>query len=84
MKLPLYCVLVRPHLEYRVQTCGPQCRRNVDLLERVQRRVTETIQGMEHLCYEADMEHLCYEDRLRELGLFSLQKSRLQSDLFVT
>ena len=93
MKLPLYCVLVRPHLEYRVQTCGPQCRRNVDLLERVQRRVTETIQGMEHLCYEADMEHLCYEadmehlcyeDRLRELGLFSLQKRRLQSDLFVT
>ena len=84
MKLPLYCVLMRPHLEYRVQTCGPQCRRNVDLLERVQRRVTETIQGMEHLCYEADMEHLCYEDRLRELGLFSLQKRRLQSDLFVT
>ena len=84
MKLPLYCVLVRPHLEYRVQTCGPQCRRNVDLLERVQRRVTETMQGMEHLCYEADMEHLCYEDRLRELGLFSLQKRRLQSDLFVT
>ena len=84
MKLPLYCVLVRPHLEYRVQMCGPQCRRNVDLLERVQRRVTETIQGMEHLCYEADMEHLCYEDRLRELGLFSLQKRRLQSDLFVT
>ena len=84
MKLPLYCVLVRPHLEYRVQTCGPQCRRNVDLLERVQRRVTETIQGMEHLCFEADMEHLCYEDRLRELGLFSLHKRRLQSDLFVT
>ena len=82
MKLPLYCVLVRPHLEYRVQTCGPQCRRNVDLLEHIQ--ITETIQGMEHLCYEADMEHLCYEDRLRELGLFSLQKRRLQSDLFVT
>ena len=56
----------------------------MDLLERVQRRVTETMQGMEHLCYEADMEHLCYEDRLRELGLFSLQKRRLQSDLFVT
>ena len=82
MKLPLYCVLVRPHLEYRVQTCGPQCRRNVDLLEHIQ--ITETIQGMEHLCYEADMERLCYEDRLRELGLFRLQKRRLQSDLFVT
>ena len=58
---------MRSHLECCIQMWSPQYRGDMNLLECIQRRVTKMIQGMEQLSCE---------DRLREMGLFSLEKRK--------
>lgn len=72
MIIPLYLALVRPHLDSCAQLWFPQSKRDMDKVHRVQRRAVK-LDNM--------LENTSCEERLKELGIFSLENRKLRGYL---
>ena len=69
--IPVYKTIVRPHLECFIQAWRPYRKKDIDTLERIQRRATKII---------PELRYLNYEERLKECGLTTLETMRLRGD----
>ena len=50
--IPRYKAIVRPHLEYCIQASRPYQKKDIDMLERIQRRATKMVPELRDLSYE--------------------------------
>ena len=69
--VPLYKAIVRPHLEYCIHAWNPHLRKDVDMLEKLQRGATKL---------SPELRVLTYEERLKECGLTTLDTRRVRGD----
>ena len=72
--LRLYTQRVRCHLEHVVQCWNPWLKKDIDLIENVQKRAVRCIQGL----------HGSYEDKLKQINLPSLVERRHRGDMIQT
>ena len=74
MLVQLIKTFIRPHLEYGQQASSPYLRKDIDMLEAVQRRATKLLKSIEHLPYE---------ERLKHLNLYSLEDRLARGDMIL-
>ena len=64
--------LVRPHVEYTTTVWSPMYKKDAVVLENIQRRATRMVNCLKHLPYN---------ERLKNLGITSLEYRRLRADV---
>ena len=69
---PLYATLVRSKMEFAVQAWSPYLKKDIDMLEKVQRRATKLVPAISHLPYE---------ERMKILDLTTLEERRRRGDM---
>ena len=72
MIVKLYKSLGRPRLECCVPAWSPYFKKDIEMIEGVQRRATKLVESLRDVCYS---------ERLAQTGLISLEKRRVRGDL---
>ena len=75
MFLNLYKSIIRPHLEYATPVWSPLYKKDKIIIENVQRRATKLV---------ATCKNLPYQERLRKLGLPTLEYRKERADMIQT
>ena len=71
----LYKTYIRPNLEFCIPAWCPYLSKDIEVMEKVQRRATKMVPGLKNLQYK---------DRLQRLGILNPSARQLRGDLIET